>query len=149
MAKPKPQPFRYYTTVRVRFSDTDAQGHVNFAQHYNYFDEALTGYLRDALGYGYSQILADGLDLLYAASQADYHSPAYFEETLRVHCRLVAIGNSSMRFEFQTFAETDDRLIATGSIVTVMAERQTWKKVRVPDRIREANARWLSQPANP
>ena len=57
------EPYRFSTKIRVRFNETDAQGHVNFAWYLNYFDIALIEYLR-TLGYSYNDMLAEGLDML-------------------------------------------------------------------------------------
>jgi len=124
----------------VRYNETDAQGHVNFAWYLNYFDVALVEYLR-SLGYSYSKMLADGLDLLYVDSHVAYRLPAYFDEILHIHCRIGKIGNTSIRFDFQTYAEADERLVATGEITVMMAEPtapKQWTKVRVPDHFRQA-----------
>ncbi len=133
------QPYRYHTTLMVRFNETDLQGHVNFAWYLNYFDVALTGYLR-ALGYSYQQMLAESLDLFYVNANATYHSPSYFEDELRIHCRLGRIGNSSMRFDFQIFCQADERQVATGEITAIMATPETKSKMRVPDHFRQAVA---------
>ncbi|MER3515302.1 MAG: hypothetical protein C4310_13665 [Chloroflexota bacterium] len=52
--------FHFFTPIKVRFIETDAQGHVNFAHYLAYFDVGLTEYL-NALGYSYSNMLADGV----------------------------------------------------------------------------------------
>ena len=139
MASAPITPYPFYTTLRVRFNETDAQGHVNFSWFFNYFDVALVEYLRH-LGYSYQQMLADGLDMLYVDAHASYHSPAHFDEALRVHAQAGHIGNTSLRFDFQTFADADDRLVATGEITVVIAQRQNWQKARVPERLRKAIA---------
>ncbi|MFQ5617057.1 MAG: acyl-CoA thioesterase, partial [Anaerolineales bacterium] len=69
---------------------------------------------------------------------APYHASTHFDVMLRLHCRLGHVGNTSMRYDFQIFGEADGRLVATGEITMVMVERNTRKKVRVPDRLREA-----------
>ncbi len=130
-------PYPYSTTLQVRFNETDLQGHVNFAWYLNYFDVALIGYLR-ALGHSYQTLLAEGLDLFYVDAHATYHAPSYFDEVLHVHCCVGHIGNASMRFDFQIFAEPDKHLVATGEITTVMVEHKTHKKTRVPDSFRDA-----------
>lgn len=133
------EPYRYATSLRVRFHETDLQGHVNFAWYLQYFDVALTGYLAE-LGYSYRQMLAQGLDLFYVNACATYHSPSYFDETLRIHCRLGHIGNTSLRFDFQIFCQEDGRLVATGEITAITAEPETKQKTRVPDHLRQAVA---------
>jgi acyl-CoA thioester hydrolase len=129
--------YRFHTPIRVRYNETDSQGHVNFAWYFNYFDVALIEYLRD-LGYSYTDMLADGVDMLYIDAHSAYKSPAYFDEILRIHCRAGKIGNTSLRFDFQIFGEVDGRQVASGEIVVVIAGRDTYEKRLVPQRLREA-----------
>ena len=131
------KPYRFSTTLRVRYNETDAQGHVNFSWFLNYFDVALIEYLR-ALGYSYNQMLEDGLDMLYIDAHAAYASPAYFDEVLRAHCRAGKVGNTSIRFDFQVFCDEDSRQVASGEIVVVVAERNTYRKAPVPEPLRQA-----------
>lgn len=137
--------YRFFTTLRVRFNETDAQGHVNFAWFLNYFDVALIDYLR-ALGYSYSRMLADGFDMYYVDAHASYLSPAYFDEILRMHCRLGRIGNTSMRFDFQIIAEQDGRPVSAGEITVVLVDRATKQKASVPKKLREAAQAYESSP---
>jgi acyl-CoA thioester hydrolase len=131
------EPYRYYTSIRVRFNETDLQGHVNFAWYLNYFDVALTEYMK-ALGFSYQEMLSQNLDMFYVNTNATYHSPCYFDEELRLHCRLGHIGNTSMRFDFQIICQADERLVTTGEITAITADPNTKEKVRVPDRLRRA-----------
>ncbi len=133
--------YKFYTPIRVRFNETDAQGHVNFAHYLSYFDVALTDYLR-ALGYAYQHLLADNVDMLYVGTRTRYLSPAHFEEVLNIHARIGHIGNSSVRFEFQATATQDGRAVADGEIAVVMVDRTTRQKTPVPARLREAVARF-------
>jgi len=68
-------PFKFSTPVKVRFNETDLQGHVNFAQFYFYFDVGLTEYL-EAIGYDYSRMVEDGTDMVYVESHCRHRSPA-------------------------------------------------------------------------
>lgn len=133
------QPFKFHTPIRVRFNETDLQGHVNFGHYLFYFDVAVTEYLK-AIGYTYDRMREEGIDMLYLESQARYLSSAYFDETLNIHTRIGHIGNSSMRFEFQVFAAGDGRAVAEGRINVVMVERESHKKMRVPESLRQAVA---------
>ncbi len=130
------EPYPFFTPLRVRFNETDAQGHVNFAWYFNYFDVALIEYLR-GVGYSYQRMLEAGLDMLYVDSHATYLSPAHFDEALRVHCRPGKIGNTSLRFDFQVFAQADGREIATGEITVVLIHRQSRQKASIPDELRK------------
>ena len=132
-----PDFYPFSTTLKVRFHETDAQGHVNFAQYLNLFDVALIEYLR-SVGFSYQRLLTENIDMLYVDSHASYHAPAYFDDQLRIHCRAGKVGNSSVRFDFQVFNETKERLTANGEITVVIADRQTFQKIPVPEHFRQA-----------
>ncbi len=133
--------FKYFLPLRVRFVETDLQGHVFFGNYLIYFDEAMTGYLR-AIGCSYRDLLAAGADTVYIHSECDYKSRAFFEEVLNVHARAGHIGSSSITFEFAAFKEQTDELVATGKIVAVCVNPETKKPIRVPEVFREAVARY-------
>ena len=130
--------YPFSTTLKVRFNETDAQGHVNFAQYLNLFDVALIEYLRH-IGFSYTRMLEENFDMLYVDAHASYHAPAYFDDLLRIHCRAGKIGGSSARFDFQVFNESkENRLTAKGEITVVTADRKTLQKMSVPESFRKA-----------
>ena len=130
--------FKYYMPLRVRFVETDLQGHVFFGNYLIYFDEALTQYMH-AMGCNTQDLLAAGADMFYLRSECDYHSRAFFEEVLNIHARVEKIGNSSVTFEFAAIKEANKELVARGKIIAVMVDLQTKKPMRVPDVFREAS----------
>jgi acyl-CoA thioester hydrolase len=129
--------YKFYTPLKVRFNETDLQGHVNFGQYYFYFDVAVTEYMA-AIGYDYQTMLADQTDFLYAESHCNYKSSARWPEILNIHARISYVGRRSLRFDFAVWASADDRLVATGHIVAVTADRHTFKPHPVPDGLRQA-----------
>jgi len=129
--------FKFYYPIKVRFSETDLQGHVFFGHYLTYFDVALMEYLA-ALGFNYQQTLELGMDMVYAEALCRYKAPAYVEETLHVYARVAEIGNSSLRFEFSVHGANSDRLVATGHIVAVAIDAKTKRKIRVPEPLRKA-----------
>ena len=133
--------YKFHYPLRVRYVETDAQGHVFFGHYLTYFDVALTEYTR-AIGYTYQDMLASGIDMFYVESSCRYKGRAYFDDLLHVHTRIGHIGNTSFTFEFGIYKQPDDELIATGKIVAVAVGVETEEPVRVPDRLREAVARF-------
>jgi acyl-CoA thioester hydrolase len=133
--------YKFFEPIRVRFAETDLQGHVFFGQYLTYFDEALTQY-QHAIGMTYQDLLAAGVDMFYIRAECEYKSRAFFEEVLNVYARAGQIGNSSITFEFAAFKEHNDELVVTGKIVAVIIDPQTKKPVRVPEVFREAVARY-------
>lgn len=129
--------FKFYIRLRVRFNETDLQGHVNFGQYYFYFDEGVTHYF-EAIGYNHEVMSADHTDLLFAESHCNYKSSAKWPEWLRVYVRVGHLSRRSLRFEFEVQAQTDDRLIAVGHIVAVTVDSHTHEPRPIPERMQQA-----------
>jgi acyl-CoA thioester hydrolase len=133
--------YKFFVPLRVRFAETDLQGHVFFGNYLIYFDEALTQY-QHAIGVTFQDLIDAGVDMFYIRSECEYHSRAFFEDVLNIHARVGSIGNSSITFEFAAIKAQNDELIATGKIVAVIVDPQTNKPVRVPDVFRESVAKY-------
>jgi acyl-CoA thioester hydrolase len=129
--------FRFYHPIKVRYVETDAQGHVFFGHYYTYFDVAMMEYMR-AIGFSYRDLLGVGMDLLYVESLCRHRAPAYYDDVLNVHTRIGNIGDSSLTFEFSVYKEGSDQLVATGHIVAVNVDKDTRRPMRVPDALRRA-----------
>ena len=128
---------KFYYPVKVRFVETDAQGHVFFSHYLTYFDVGLTEYMH-AIGFSYQDLLAMGLDMFYVASDCQYHGRAYFDEVLHIYTRIGKIGNSSFTFQFAIYEKGSDRLVTTGQVVAVVIDRATQEPVRAPEELRRA-----------
>jgi acyl-CoA thioester hydrolase len=133
--------YKFYHPLRVRYIETDAQGHVFFGHYLNYFDVGLLEYTR-ALGYTYPDMVASGVDMFYVEANCQYKGRTYFDDLLHVHTRIGHIGNTSFAFEFAIYRQPADDLIATGRITAVAVDTQTERPIRVPDELREAVARF-------
>jgi len=133
--------YKFFEPLRVRFAETDLQGHVFFGEYLTYFDEALTQY-QHAIGCTYADLLKAGADLFYIRSECDFKSEAFFEDVLNVHARVGQIGNSSIVFEFAAIKAHNDEWVATGKIIAVTVDPKTKKPMRVPEVFREAVAKY-------
>ncbi len=140
--------YKFFEPVRVRFVETDLQGHVFFGNYLVYFDEALTQYTH-AIGFTYQDFLNAGVDFFYIHSECDYKSRAFFEEVLNIHARVGRVGHSSVTFEFQAIKAGNDELVATGNIVAVVVDPQSNKPTRVPDAFRQAVERYEAKGQSP
>lgn len=130
-------PFKTYASLKVRFNDTDMQGHVYFGNYYAYFDEGVETYMA-AIGYDYDMMLADETDFLYAESHCTYRSSAKHPDLLRVYTRVGHLGRRSLRFEFEVRQDADERLVAAGHIVAVTANSKTFEPHPIPEGLRQA-----------
>jgi acyl-CoA thioester hydrolase len=127
--------FKCSYPLKVRYAETDAQGHVFFGNYYTYFDEALLEYMR-TIGYSYPALLDDGMDLLYVESLCRHFAPAHFDDTLNVFVRIASIGNSSLTFEFSIYRDGSEQLVATGHIKAVNVDKVSRRPERVPEELR-------------
>ena len=151
--------YEFYHPLRVRYAETDAQGHVFFGHYLSYFDVGLIEYMR-AIGYHYPDMVASGVDMYYVEATCQYKGRACFDDLLHVHTRIGHIGNTSFAFEFaihrvvsvyraQDAAQKvagdkrpNTEVIATGKIVAVTVDVKTEQPIRVPDGLREAVSRF-------
>ena len=146
------QKYKFYHPFRVRYVETDAQGHVFFGHYLTYFDVGLTEYMR-TIGYHYPNMVACGVDMFYVEASCQYKGRARFDDLLHVYARIGNIGNTSFTFELAMYKHFDqaqykqptDELIATGKIVAVAVDAKTEKPVRVPDELREAVTQFESR----
>ncbi len=132
---------KFYHQIRVRFADTDLQGHVFFGNYYTYLDEAFTGYLRE-LGYSWETLGEMGLEVYYVDSGCQFKGRSYFEDRLRVHTAISKIGNSSLTAEMTVVREKNEETVATGFITGVVVDPDTGRSTSVPEELRAAVTRY-------
>lgn len=125
-------------TRKVRYSDSDAQGHVFNVNYFVYFDDAITDWMEAAVGTSH---LEDGYDIFLAHAECDFKSPAHLGDTLVTSVRVEKIGNTSLVFALETREEGDGRLVVTGREIYVTVDRTTHKPITVPAKLRDACAR--------
>lgn len=129
--------FVYHHPLRVRYADTDAQGHVYFANQLTYADEGLSGWMRH-LGWGGSRMAEADVDFVFADSQVRYRARAFFEDELRVAIGIENVGTTSLVTVFQVQRPADDTVIAEGRLVQVCLRMSDRAKVPLPDGLRAA-----------
>lgn len=129
-------PFVY--PIRVRFRDTDLQGHVYFGNYFVFCDEALGAYMR-AVGMPWQEMVKSGTDMYYVNASCDYLGSARFEEDVHVETCISKFGTTSFTSSF-TIRNDRQETLARASVTSVCVDPQTREKVRVPDSFRAAVA---------
>ncbi|HXS99543.1 MAG TPA: thioesterase family protein [Elusimicrobiota bacterium] len=125
--------FKIVSDVQVRFSDTDALGHVNNAVYLSYLESARVDYLRELLG----ARKIEELGVIIARVEIDYKSPAFHHETMRVGCRVEEIGGSSIKMDYRVEDRDTGRLVALAKSVLVTYDYAAARVVRVSDEWRQ------------
>lgn len=123
--------------VYVRFSETDAAGHVNNTSYFLYLEEARTRFFNRNLRLDFNG--TEGLSLnnfILASTKCDYISQAYAGEILKVNTTISHIGNKSFTFNHViTHADTNKVVVrATATMVSFNYSRQ--QSQPIPEEIR-------------
>ncbi len=137
--------FRFATDLRVRFSETDAQGVVHNAVYLVWFEIARIAYLarfRD----GYRGLREeDGVDATTVESHVRYLAPAAFDDEVRVHARVSDVRGARFRFDYVIERTSEPTgVLADGWTTHACVDSRTLRPTRMPtwlaEAIREAEA---------
>ena len=125
--------YKLVSEVQVRFSDTDAMGHVNNANYLSYLEIARVDYLRKIIG----RVRVEDFGVIIARVEIDYKSPVLHNETLLVGCRVSEIGGASIKMDYRIEAKADGRPVCEAKSVMVTFDYGLNRPVRVTDEWRE------------
>jgi len=118
--------------VQLRYSDTDQMGLIYFSRHLVYADEAVTQYIKER-GIDINSMERKGVFLAIAAAHCEYEYPLRYGDDCVVNVRLRRIGNTSITFDFEIYA--NDKLSSRGYLVYVVVDSEG-RKITVPSDIR-------------
>ena len=129
--------FSFWTDVRIRFAETDAQGIAHHASFVVWLEVARVAYLAKHAG-GYQAIRDGGIEALTTEVNLRYHRAAYFDETLRVWARCGDLRGARFAYEYRV--ERDGELVADGHTRHATVDRNTYRPTRVPAWLADAIA---------
>lgn len=121
--------------VYVRFSETDAAGHVNNTSYFLYLDEARSKFFND-LGIREKPEDAE-FNLILASTTCDYLAQAYAGETLKVYTNVSKIGSKSFTVKQVITNPKKGIAIAESSAAMVCFNYNEQKTVPIPTDLRE------------
>jgi acyl-CoA thioester hydrolase len=119
--------FPFVTTDKVRYNDTDRQGHVNNAVFATFMELARVELLHHPeLG-----LREDGASLVLARLVIDYRAEVHFPGEVQIGTRVGKIGRSSIEFENAIFQH--GQLCGHGQAVVVLVDGQTKRSRPISD----------------
>jgi acyl-CoA thioester hydrolase len=121
--------------LEVRFRDCDAMGHTNNAVYLTYLEQARLAHWRSLWGLGTPQTPSAAPGVILARVEADYRRPSRYGDTLDVRLRVVEIGRTSFRYEYE-IVDVQGRVVLTAKSVQVMYDYTAERPVPIPDPIR-------------
>jgi acyl-CoA thioester hydrolase len=120
------------TTLRVRYAEIDAQGHVNNAVYLSYFEVGRVEWLR-AAGLSYRELEEQGYGIVVVEVLAHYRRAAFFDDELTLRTELADLSRASMRFEYVVSRGGD--VLVTGHTRHACVDLATGKPIRVPEEL--------------
>lgn len=120
-------------TTRVRFSETDALGHLNNVSYYIYLEEARISLLEE-IG---CSMDTNEWSFIVASTGCDYLSQAYFRQQLLISTTVQKIGTKSFHLQHKMTDEATGEVIANGKSVLVYFNFKQQQSEALPEEIRE------------
>ena len=114
-------PTEHRMEIRVRYKETDAQGHVHHSNYLNYFEVARGEMLRQS-GCSYRTLEDEGLVLVVVKAACEYKRGAKYDDLLTINTRL--IRSKGARIVHQYEISKDGETICTGETTVASTDRQ-------------------------
>ncbi|NOU71330.1 hypothetical protein GC098_07835 [Paenibacillus sp. LMG 31458] len=142
--------FRFYTPTKVRFCETDANGHLSHLSSVIYMEQARCEYM-NGLGLFFANSdgnLADKTFFLVNQS-VEYKSQAHFNDNLDIYMKVSRIGTSSIETQYAIVKRENKQLVSFGTSTGVYVDVHTQKGTPLPEdlasRIEQFEASFLGQ----
>lgn len=119
--------------VNVRFSETDALGHINNTSYFIYLEEARIRFI-ESLGYNMD---TTEWKFILASTKCDFLSQGYFNQTLVIKTYVSKIGTKSFQIEHDIIDTKTEHLIAKGNAIMVSFDFEKQKSEPLPDLLRD------------
>ena len=87
-------------TLRVRYSDTDAQGIVHHSNYFRWLEEARIGWL-EAIGQPYGDLTERGIFLPLTTCSCTFQSPVYAGERVGVQLMLGTVSRARVDLTYR------------------------------------------------
>ena len=123
----------HHWQIRVYYEDTDLAGIVYYANYFKFIERARSEYIRE-LGIDQRQLKAAGMVFAVRRVEADFLSPARFDDLLDVETGLARLGGASVNLE-QTVSCGATRLFQARIRLAVLSE--SGRPLPIPADIRQ------------
>ena len=107
-------PRQHSTEIRVRYQETDAQGHVHHGNFVNYFEIGRVEMLRQG-GISYREFEESGLMLVVVSLTCNYLMPAHYDDLLRLETRVVKARGVRIQHGYEIYR--GDELLVSGETI--------------------------------
>ncbi len=124
-------------TIRVRYAETDQMGVVYHSNFLIWFEVGRVELMR-SLGFDYKQLEAEHDTYMVVADvHCRYHHPARYDDLLTVRARILEAKSRTLKFGYEVFRQSDQKLLATGHTIHIACTRAGQVK-HFPDKYKSA-----------
>ena len=121
--------FKFSTPIEVRYSDLDAQGHLNHAKYFSFMEQARFKYII-AVGLWSDAHDFNGVGQIVAEATCTYRRPVLLEQIVDVAVRVSGMGDKSAEMDYRL--TVGDVEVATGRTVQVAYDYAAGKSIPIP-----------------
>ncbi len=121
--------FRFATTLRVRWGDCDAFGHVNNASYLTFFEEVRIDYWKAVA----PDVPFTGMAIVH--SSVDFKGQAYPGDILTIRVAVTELRRTSFWAAYEVLR--GDQVVATGRSAQVFFDYGTQRPAPIPEAFRE------------
>ena len=139
---------RFWVPVEVRYSDLDAQGHINNATYFTYFEQARIQFFHALRVHALAAESKDGgrfpdpqaadLPFVIASAECFYRRPISSLAHVSVGVRAARVTHTSIEMVYAICDKPGGEIHATGSTLTVSVDATALKPHALPEWARHA-----------
>ncbi len=133
----KLQDFPLKTFDKIRYADTDRQGHVNNANFSSFLETGRVEVLYNTD----DPILMDGASFVIASLKLEFLNEITWPGEVHIGTGVLKIGNSSLTLFQRLFQE--EQGVANAETVIVQVDQMTRRSAPLTDKARKTLSQWL------
>jgi acyl-CoA thioester hydrolase len=119
--------------IATSYFQYDQQGVVFNMWYFGWFDDAMTQFFGE-IGYPYTTLNADGLDVQLVHTEADWRGAVHYGEQVAIDVATERLGSTSFTLSFAV--RVDGQVRSTGRTVYVVVATDGSGKLPVPPKLR-------------
>ena len=126
--------FDFFEEITLRYADNDANGHVNNAHYYSFFDTAVDAFLKKN---DYRKLISGPSQTFVVASDCRYFREVSSPGNIQVGVKIGRLGNSTVTYFLGIFNDDDpSKPAAQGTFTHCCVTRATKRPTPVPETLR-------------
>jgi acyl-CoA thioester hydrolase len=125
--------FRFFSPTKVRFCETDANGHLSHVSSVIYMEQARCEYM-NGLGLFFATADASQVDKTFflVSQTVNYKSQAHFNDTLDTYIKVSRLGTSSIEMQYAIVNRESEQVVSLASSTAVFVDVHTQKSTPLP-----------------